>query len=224
MVIHLRVKFRTLATCLALSLIMSAASLMHAAETPAGEAEVMAEAAPAALVSSAVEAVRKLGEQVVLGRYQTTLERMNPTWKQRTAARLGGMDKLERKIAEVPAEMVRQGISMISYKPEGQPIVHEVSLGTRKVTSNGMETKRMVFTKWLVLVPTVTRIRIISKENPRRPVIMEQTGFQVAISDKDKLDWTFIAGSELNAGDLRGLFPTLPQNMELPQVQLREIH
>lgn len=201
---------------------ISASALLHAAETPAGEAEVMAEPVPPEVVSSAVEAVRKLGEEVVLGRFQATLDRMNPTWKQRTAARLGGMDKLERKIAEAPAEMVRQGISMISYKPEGKPIVHEVSLGTRMVKINGVESKRMIFTKWLVLVPTTTRIRIITKENPR-PVIMEQTGFQVAISDKDKLDWTFISGSELTAADLRGLFITLPQNMELPPVTLREI-
>jgi hypothetical protein len=221
-VIHRRVKFHMHAACVAAALILFAPTSSHAQTAPAAEAEVMSEPAPPEVVSSAVEAVRKLGEEVVMGRYETTLQRMNPEWKQRTAARMGGMEKLERKIAEAPAEMVRQGISMISYKPEGQPIVHEVSIGTRKITVNGVQSDRMVFTKWLVLVPTTTRIRIITKDNPR-PVIMEQTGFQIAISGKDKLDWTFIAGSELTAADLRGLFATLPRDMELPPVKWKEI-
>jgi hypothetical protein len=111
---------------------------------------------------------------------------------------------------------------MISFKPQGEPIVHEVSPGTGSDRENGVEKQRMVFTKWLVLVPTVTRYRIIAAGNPR-PVVIENTGFQVAVADKNQLDWTFIDGSVLTAADLRGLFITLPKDMELPPVGKREV-
>jgi hypothetical protein len=174
------------------------------------------------VVNSAVEAVRKLGDEVVLGRYQTALDRMNPLWKQRTASRMGGMAELERKLQSVAAEMMRQGITMISFKPDGRPITHEVAQGTKKVVQNGVESERMVFTKWMVMVPTVTRFRIIAEGNPR-PIVIENTGFQVAIADKEDLNWTFIDGSGLTPADLRGLFITLPQDMELPPVGRREV-
>jgi hypothetical protein len=45
----------------------------------------------------------------------------------------------------------------------------------------------------------------------------------VAIADKEDLNWTFIDGSGLTPADLRGLFITLPQDMELPPVGRREV-
>jgi hypothetical protein len=186
------------------------------------EAEVIAEPVPPQAIAGAVAAVAKLGEEVVLGRYQVAIERMNPVWKERTANRMGGMDKLEKQLAGVAAQMVQQGVSMISFKPQGQPIAYEVSPGRKVVRENGRDVERMVFTKWMVLVPTVTRFRIMQEGNPR-PVVIESTGFQVAISDKGRNNWTFIDGSGLKPGDLRGVFITLPQDMELPEVKRREV-
>ncbi len=207
----------------------SAAAILVALALPAraqaggiGEAEIIAEPVPPGVKASAVAAVEKLGEQVVLGRYQAALERMNPDWKQRVAARMGGMAELERRLDGVAAEMIRQGITMISFKPQGEPIVHEVSPGTGSVRENGVEKEQMVFTKWLVLVPTVTRFRIIAAGNSR-PMVIENTGFQVAVAEKKTLDWTFIDGSGLTAADLRGLFITLPRDMELPPLGKREV-
>ena len=201
---------------------MAWVSPVRAQDGGTGEAEIMAEPVPPGVKASAVAAVGKLGDEVVLGRYQAALDRMNPEWKQRTAARMGGMAELERRLEGVAAEMIRQGITMISFKPQGEPVVHEVSPGTKKVRENGVEKERMVFTKWLVLVPTVTRFRIIAEGNPR-PMVIENTGFQVAVADKDKLDWSFIDGSGLTTADLRGLFITLPKDMELPPVGKREV-
>lgn len=186
------------------------------------EAEVIAEAVPQQAITSAVEAVARLGEEVVHGRYQVAIERMNPVWKERTANRMGGMDKLEKQLAGVAAQMVQQGVSMISFKPQGQPVAYEVSPGRKVVRENGRDVESMVFTKWMVLVPTVTQFRIMQEGNPR-PIVIESTGFQVAISDKGENDWTFIDGSGLKPGDLRGVFITLPQDMELPEVKRREV-
>lgn len=203
--------------CLATVLMMH--GVVHAEQETSntetfGEAEVVADPIPQELVQSAVSAVAALGNEVVLGRYQTALSRMNPLWKERIAQRMGGMEKLEQQLAKVPEEMVRQGISMLSSKPEGTPVIHQVGPTKNK---NG----KLVYSKWLVLVPTLTKFRLIREGNPK-PLVIDSTGYQVAISDKDTLDWTFIDGAGLKASDLRGLFITLPINIKLPPVNKRE--
>jgi hypothetical protein len=139
---------------------------------------------------------------------------MNPLWKERISQRMGGMQALEEQLAKIPAEMVRQGITMLSSRPEGAPMVHQV--GPQKSKSGNL-----VYTKWLVLVPTITKFRLIREGNPK-PLVIESLGYQVAISPKDQLDWTFIDGAGLKASDLRGLFITLPRDIELPPVSKRE--
>ncbi len=179
-----------------------------------GEAEVIADAVPPEVMQSATSAVAALGNEVVLGRYQAALERMNPLWKERVSQRMGSMQALEEQLAKIPEEMVRQGITMLSSKPEGAPLVHQV--GPQKGKSGNL-----VYTKWLVLVPTMTKFRLIREGNPK-PLVIESLGYQAAISPKDKLDWTFIDGAGLKVSDLRGLFITLPRNIELPPVSKRE--
>jgi len=179
-----------------------------------GEAEVTADAVPPEVIQSATSAVASLGNEVVLGRYQAALERMNPLWKERVSQRMGSMQALEEQLAKIPEEMVRQGITMLSSRPEGTSIVHQV--GPQKGKSGNL-----VYTKWLVLVPTMTKFRLIREGNPK-PLVIESLGYQVAISPKDKLDWTFIDGAGLKVSDLRGLFITLPRNIKLPPVSKRE--
>lgn len=180
----------------------------------------MAEPIPPEVVTSAVAAVAKLGDEVVLGRYQTAVEKMYPVWKERAAKRLGGMQELEKQLASVSAQMVRQGISMISFKPLGQPRPYEVVPGKKTVKENGANVEKMAYTKWMVLVPTTTKFRILREGDPK-PLVIESTGFQVAVCDKGRNDWTFIDGSGLTVNDLRTLFITLPQDMELPPVGKR---
>jgi len=191
------------------------------ASKPAEESEVTSEPVPPQVVAAASAAVAKLGDEVVLGRYQVAVERMYPLWKERAAKRMGGMDVLEKQLAGVGAQMVQQGISIISFKPQGQPRAYEVVPGTKVVKENGVSVSKLVYTKWMVLVPTVRKIRI-QREGVLKAVVIESTGYQVAISDKGKNDWTFMDGADLKLNDLRGLFVTLPQNLELPPVEQRE--
>jgi hypothetical protein len=195
------------------------------AASSVSEAEVVSEPVPPEVVASAVAAVAKLGEEVVMGRYKVAVDRMNPQWKERTAKRMGGMEKLEKQLDGVAAQMVQQGISMISFKPQGQPLVYQVSPARKVVRENGADVEKLVHTKWMVLVPTATRFRILRKVDGQAPKshIIESTGFQVAVSDKGANDWTFIDGSGLSVSDLRGLFVTLPQDMELPQTSKKEV-
>jgi len=180
--------------------------------------DVLSEPIPEEIVASAVAAVAKLGDEVVLGKYKVAIERMNPLWKERTAKRVGGMQKLEAQLENVAREMVAQGISMISFKPVGKPVAHEIWPGKKMVGG----TERLVYTQWMVLVPTATRFRIIREGDPK-PIVLESVSYQVAVSDKVKIDWTFIDGSSLNLGDLRSMYLTLPKDMELPPVHKREV-
>jgi len=181
----------------------------------------VASAVPPEVIASASAAVAKLGDEVVLGRYQVAVDRMNPMWKERTARRMGGMEALNKQLAGVAKQMIQQGISMISFKPQNQPRAYEVSPGKKVEKINGVETESLVFNKWLVLVPTTTKFRIM-REGETKALVIDSTGFQVAISDKGKNDWTFIDGAGISVNDLRSMFATLPQDMTLPPLEKKE--
>ena len=184
--------------------------------------DAIVEVAPPAVVASAVKAVGDLGKEVVMGRYQVAVDRMYPQWKERTAARMGGMEKLQQQLDGVANQMLQQGISITDFKPQGQPRAFEVVAGKKVEVIDGIQVERLRYTKWMVLVPTVTKFRALIKGDPLA-VIIESTGFQVAISEKGKEDWTFIDGSAVSVNDLRSLFGNLPQDLELPPLEKRQI-
>jgi hypothetical protein len=188
-----------------------------AAAQPGGEGTN----APVPVVAAAVNAVRDLGSQVVQGHYAVAVERMNPLWKERTAARIGGEAAMKKQLAEVSRQMIQQGITITSFQPDGQPRSYEVGPGKRVETINGRQVESLIYTKWLVLVPTLTKFSLIPPGSTK-PVIIDSTGFQVAISDKGKSDWTFIDGSSLTLNDLRKLFINLPQDLVLPPIGKKE--
>lgn len=226
--IHWGVKaipFVTLAAIAAVACGIAVGQPAAAPQAELAEGEVLAEPVPPEVAASAVAAVAKLGDEVVLGRYQAAVERMNPLWKERTAKRMGGMAALEKQLAGVAAQMVQQGVSMISFKPQGQPRVYQVSPGRKVFKENGKDVEKLVYTRWLVMVPTSTRFRIMRKVEGQVPQqhIIESISYQVAVCDKGKNDWTFIDGAGLKPADLRSLFITLPQNIELPPVEKREV-
>ncbi len=183
---------------------------------------VKASAAPAEVVDSAVAAVAGLGDAVVMGRYQVAVERMNPLWKERTSSRMGGMAELEKQLATVAQQMVKQGITIRSFKPQGQAQSFEVGPGRKVEKVDGQEVETLIFNKWLIFIPTSTHFRIM--RDGQKAVEIESIGFQVAISEKGKNDWTFIDGSGLTVNDLRSLFVTLPPDLKFPPIEKREAH
>ncbi|MES2982739.1 MAG: hypothetical protein V4727_10530 [Verrucomicrobiota bacterium] len=184
--------------------------------------DLIAENVPEEITKSAVTAVQALGKEVVLGKYQVAIDKMYPHWKERAAKRMGGMDKLEKQLEDVSKEMLKRGISITDFKPQGQPRGFEVYPGKAVQIVDGKETEVMRYTKWLVLVPTVTRVRMLIKGDPVA-VNYESTGFQVAICDKDSDEWYFIDGSGVTVSELRSLFITLPENLELPPLEKKQI-
>lgn len=200
-----------------LFLIFAMSAALHAQETV-----TKTEPVPAEVTASAVKAVAALGREVVQGRYQIAVERMYPVWKERTAKRMGGMEKLQQELDGVAKQMLQQGISITDFKPSGQPRAFEVYPGKIVEVIDGKKVEKLRYTKWLILVPTVTKFRAMIEGDPVA-VNIESTGFQVAICDKGKDEWTFIDGSAVTVNELRSLFITLPQDLELPPLEKKQI-
>jgi hypothetical protein len=171
---------------------------------------------PPEVVNSAVKSVEDLGRKVVLGEHKVAIDRMYPQWKARMAKQEGGIEKLEKNLEGIGAMMARNGLSIISFKTLGGLKTHEVWPG------EGSTAEKPIYTKWLVLIPTVIQLRVMDKQSTRSMVI-NSYGFQVAIADKDKLDWTFINGSDITVSDLRSMFTSLPANMAMPEVRREEV-
>lgn len=174
------------------------------------------------MVASAQAAVADLGKQVVLEHYEVAIQRMNPQWKERLAAKMGGPEAMEKQLSAASAEMVRQGVKITEFKPQGQPRSFEVGPGKKVEAVGGVSVEKLVYTKWLVLVPTLTRFRILP-ENAQKPIVIESTGYQAAVADKGKNNWTFIDGSSLTLNELRKLYINLPADLELPPIDKREV-
>ena len=184
------------------------------------------QAAPIEVTDAAVAAVKVLGEQVVRGRHDIAFQRMYPEAKERAAKQAGGIDKLEAQLAKVPQMMAQQGVQLISFKPQGVPTSYEVQMGKEVVNENGKQVEKAIYKKWLVLIPTVTEYRIAApaeKGGVPKFAVIQTTGFQAAISEKGKNDWTFIDGASLTVAELRRLFITLPENMQLPPIKRKQV-
>lgn len=169
---------------------------------------------PAEVVKGAVTAVKVLGDKVVRGEHKAAIDSMYPQWKARMAKRKGGIEKLEKELEGIGEVMARNGVQIISFKTKGVPITYEVWPGD----SSNLEEGQINYTKWLILIPTVTQFRIMPDDSPKGYVINSH-GFQIAVADKGKNNWTFINGSDVTVADLRSLFITLPANMNLPLVK-----
>lgn len=191
--------------------------------------------APPGVVASAVAAVEQLGRDVTKGDFKVAIDRMNPEWLTQLAKQSGvgrvvvgkdaEMKKREeiRKQAEGAAKrLAQEGVSIVSSVPLGQPRSFEVGPSKRIEKVEGQEVEVLVFTKWLVLVPTLTKYRMLLKGDPK-PLFIEKTGFQVAVADKGKDNWTFIDGSNLTVTALRRVFSTLPKDMQLPLIEERQV-
>ena len=132
------------------------------------------------------------------------------------------MGNLQKQLDGVARQMLQQGISITDFKPQGQPRAFEVYPGKKVEVVNGQEVETLRYTKWLVLVPTVTKFRAMIDGDPVA-VNIESTGFQVAVSDKGVGKWSFIDGSAVSVNDLRSLFITLPKDLELPPLEKRQV-
>ncbi|BCU75604.1 hypothetical protein [Luteolibacter sp. LG18] len=175
---------------------------------------IKSEVPPATLIQSARAAVDQLGIEVVAGRYQFAIDRIYPRWKERMAKREGSMAEVDAGLLRAMKEFQRSGVSLLSSKAVGEAQVFEVEPGKRVEKIGGRDVVSPGYTKWLVLVPTVTRLKVFESGQTH---LVDKISFQAAITDKGKNDWTFIDGSTAKFTDFRSLFGTLPADLKLPE-------
>ncbi len=167
---------------------------------------------PQLVLDKAELATRAMGQQVLEGNFRVALDRMYPRWKKRAAKKLaGGEGELARRLAEIPKEMTRQGISMLKYEVQKPTSAHEVVL-LRGEDRQGKAVQ--MYLEWLVFVPTRAEYRIIDPKT-RLARKIETLGFQIALNKKGTPDWYFIDGRNCTITDLRSFFPGLPDNQKL---------
>lgn len=176
--------------------------------------------APVEVVDSGVAAVKDLGKQLVLGKFVVTYERMNPLWRKRLAKKMGGEEILKAHCESVGEQLAKSAMTLISHTTEGFPTIYEVSPGKKTEVVNGKEVESLIFTQWLMVVPTVARFRVIGVDGKH---IIESHNFQIAVSDKAKMDWTFIDGGTTSVVELRNMFSSVPVKMKLPEVTAKRL-
>ena len=156
--IHSAVKSLPAILCCA---VFAAGTLAARAQQGAEQAQVIAEPVPQEAIDSAVAAVAELGQAVVQGKYQRALDCMNPTWKERYAKRVGGMKKLEERLQAVAAEMVRNGVTMVSCQPSGKPEAYGVSPVNAQVVIDGKTVDIKPLKANVSLLPGCSTIRAL---------------------------------------------------------------
>lgn len=188
-----------------------------------------AQTVPQSVLDQAEAATKILGQQVLKGNFSFSFQRMYPRCKKRAAIRLASKDrslrgkseeekerigaaKLVKKLAEIPAQMQKNGITMLKFEVLKPSVGHEVFLGRGLNEKTGKPIQ--MYLEWLVFVPTRAEYRVIDPAT-RVPTRIERRGYQVAIVKKGTSDWYFIDGSNLTNAELRSFFPRLPTNQEL---------
>jgi hypothetical protein len=172
------------------------------------------------IVQSATFAVSDLANQVLQGNYQIAIDKMYPEWKKNIARKLGGLDIFNQKLAGIQKAMTENGVTMLEFKPTLSPQLLEGGVSTI-IQGSDSQNQSADAMKWIVIVPTTTRLRIL-KEGTPMPILIQSKGYQIAITDKDKRDWTFIDGSGLKLSELRELFITIPMDTVLPEVSMSQ--
>ncbi len=170
--------------------------------------------APVEVVNSGVAAVNDLGAEVVKGKFACLYERMNPQWRTKLAEKIGGEEKLRQQCESAGAVLAKNATTITRLAATGFPTVFEVSPGKKESIVDGKKVETLIYTQWLLFVPTITHLQIVGDDGIHT---VESRSFQVAISPKSELRWTFIDGATTSIAELRNLFISLPVNVTLPK-------
>ncbi len=212
--------------------LISILSLSSAALSSAQQTEVKKEKGvttdisvivPPHISASAQAAVQKLGNKIKIGDFMYGYNTMYDRYKKRQE-KLHGKQELQNQILNAQNKMIKMGVTIQSFvadRPTGYFRVHpmikpeikaQLASGELKQTKTGDE-----YYHWMVIVPTTQVWQFLGK-NGAPPRFLKRKQYQIAIAAETDLpgqeQWTFIGS--VKEQQLRSLFPSLPQNIELP--------
>ncbi len=174
--------------------------------------EVVAqEEPPVGMADSAQKAVQALGDKVVLGDLEYAFNHMYPRWQARLIKQMGKREDLLLRVQKAEEQMTQNGISIIKFKAKRATSFFRVWPIRKEGTDPNSNDPEHFIHQWLTFIPTETTLRIIDSDNVEKRIRrFVQSGYQVAITREDVIDWTFIDGSTLSMESLRSLFPSIP--------------
>jgi hypothetical protein len=181
---------------------------------------------PAETIASSQLAVQELGNNVIKQNYIYTHDKMYPRYKNRQVA-VHGEKKFKQQFLDVAKTLNTMGVTITSFKA-GPPVGFfrvwpQIKPGAKLKIDRGEQKDLIagdVVYNWLLMVPTTQEWTFTSNKGgpPRK---LKREGFQVAIAQEAAVpgeeEWTFIDGGTLKPQELRAMFPSLPQQLVLPE-------
>lgn len=154
------------------------------------------------------------------GDFKSALDAMNPDYIQVTSRPYGGPVKFKAALLKQMNAMGKNGVKFNAAITQPSDTAFEVDYGFENQLVNGkpvmgkdgkpVQVAR--YRSWMVFVPTVTEFQYFDKTKvPNVLRKFRKWSFEVAISPKSNEKWTFINGSNINALQLRKIFPFLPR-------------
>ncbi len=162
------------------------------------EREIKREPVPASILADAVNAVQKLGDDTLRGKFAEVVDQLYPRYQKRAAKKLGGHLELEKQLRQAVADLAAGGITITGFSAE--PALYGFDIPE--------------FSEWLVFVPTT---RIIRRIDTATGLVErgEIKDYQIAVRKKaEGSDWSFINGSTMSSREIRSLFNSLPADIE----------
>ena len=190
---------------------------------------------PMEVKQRAQAAVQKIVDETVRGNFQAALDSMNPDFVKVISHPYGGPKKYKAGLLRQMNAMGKNGVTFQAAITRKADIAFEVDYGFQdhivdgKVVmgKDGKPQQVAAYRSWMVFVPTVKDFQVMDNStNPAKLRKFRKWDFEVAISPKEKEDWTFINGSSVNALQLRKLFKFLPKDdkkYQFPEVKSEEL-
>jgi len=181
---------------------------------------------PIEVKQRAKAAVQVVMDKTLRGDHQAAIDAMNPDFVKVAARGAGGVKKYKANLLKAMKAMGPNGVNLQAAITRAADIAFEVDYGFKKEVVNGKEVQVAGYQSWMVYVPTVTEFTILDKEaEPAKLRTFQKWSFEIAISPKENENWTFINGSNINALQLRQLFPFLPKedkDLKFPAKKIEE--
>lgn len=181
---------------------------------------------PAETIASSQLAVQELGNNVIKQNYIYTHDKMYPRYKNRQVA-VHGEKKFKQQFLDVAKTLNTMGVTITSFKADPPVgffrVWPQIKPGAKLKIDRGEQKDLIagdVVYNWLLMVPTTQEWTFTSNKGgpPRK---LKREGFQVAIAQEAAVpgeeEWTFIDGGTLKPQELRAMFPSLPQQLVLPE-------
>ena len=190
---------------------------------------------PMEVKQRAQKATQAVVDKTIRGDFKAALDSMNPEFVKVTSRPYGGPDKYKAGLLKQMQAMGKNGVTFMAAITRLADIAFEVDYGLRDKHINGKPIldeegnpiQEAVYRSWMVFVPTVKDFLVVDPEDENGELRkFRKWSFEVVIADKRDEKWSLINGDNINALQLRKLFPYLPKDdkkLQFPPIKIEEI-